>query len=90
MAKLTVKQLKQIIREAVRAQLVEGGLAGAVNLPRDVSASQGRRGNQDGASSDWSQQGMSLDQLVDAIKGADPHEQKQIQAAIFKIVGWKR
>ena len=86
MAKLTVKQLKQIIREAVQEQI-----AGGANIPSDVGASRGSRGRRGGAGG-WAEGNFSLDQLVAAMKDeSDPAQKAEIKKAVIaklKAAGW--
>ena len=89
MAKLTLKQLKEMIRKTVREQINEDlsggvGLGGTPTRPVKKLDKGGAGGNE------WSQGNFSLKQLVDAIKGADDVERERIQAAILQIVGWKK
>lgn len=91
MAKLTVKQLKEMVRKAVREQLGEQ-ISG---LP-DVSAAQKRGapapGRREEGGNPWLKSGFNLNQLVDALKKEDDEDQKglikQAIKAKLKAAGW--
>lgn len=92
MAKVNLKQLKEMIREAVREQLEEqiSGLPLAGGGARRPKVAGGRPAPKGG--NPWLQGNFSLEQLVAAMKDeADPEQKKLIKQAVMtklKAAGW--
>lgn len=88
MAKITLKQLKKMIRESVKEQI--SGLPQGVGAQRKGAGTSVKR--QQGGGNPWLEAGMSLDQLVAAMKKEqDPQQEKLIKQAIsakLKAAGW--
>lgn len=90
MSKVSLRELKQIIREAVRSELnkeqfdMSGG-QGATNR-------SGGRGRSASAENQWVTGGFSMDQLLAAMKNArDENEEEEIRDALrgkLKTAGW--
>lgn len=90
MAKLTVKQLKEMIREAVKSHLKEQISGLPVAGTQRKTPAPAKRGQQEG--NPWLTSGFSLDQLVDAMKKEqDPNQKNLIKQAVttkLKSAGW--
>lgn len=90
MSKVSLKELKQIIREAVRSELnkeqfdMSGG-QGATNR-------SGARGRTAPTENQWISGGFSMDQLLAAMKNArNENEEEEIRDALrgkLKSAGW--
>ena len=92
--KLTLEQLKEMIREAVRAQLKEqiSGLPSMGSARTGGYVGGGNKGQQAPGANQWLQGGFNLDQLVQALKDEqDEGQKKMIKNAIaakLKSAGW--
>jgi len=96
MAKLTFKQLKEMVREAVREQIDEqiSGLPGAGQQRSGFKpgGTPGRAQAAKAGQNPWLNANMNLDQLLAAMKGEkDPQQKELIKQAVqakLKAAGW--